>query len=281
MEGAGKRKRADAGSPSTPSSTGMQEERKRSRRERRPSARFLERDVGNRGAFQRGGKRASKKPNASSKNASTTVDDLLHRENDSASSTKPKVVSPKVIEYINISDDEDVPPPTQRTPQASTSRTQIECIEIDDSDAEGSSYPLSPTSAPMTPGNMSSRDVPCSLRSEAQPPRPPDAVTTPSPTPSGTTNTAAAPSTSSSSQSSSTAPPRFNKHIADALAMTIDEQPSQFLRDVQSLINKRRSQNPARQVAIRVQYHDFSSRTAHPPPLFQSWVDRLVKKSGS
>ncbi|KAL1730095.1 hypothetical protein EV714DRAFT_211659 [Schizophyllum commune] len=133
----------------------------------------------------------------------------------------------------------------------------------------------------MTPGNMPNRDVPCSLRSEEQPPRPPDADSTPCPTSSGTTNTAAGPSTSSSSQSTSTAPPRFNKHIADALAMTIDKQPSQFLRDVQSLINKRRSQNPSRQLAIRVQYHDFSSRNAHPPPLFQSWVDKLVKNSGS
>ncbi|KAL1705717.1 hypothetical protein EV121DRAFT_279440 [Schizophyllum commune] len=132
----------------------------------------------------------------------------------------------------------------------------------------------------MTPGNMSTRDVPCTLRSEEQPPRPSDADTTPCPTSSGTTSAAAGSSASSSSTDAIVAPPRF-KHKADASAITIDEQPSQFLRDVQSLINKRRSQVPSRQLAIRVQYHDFSSRNAHPPPLFQSWVDKLIKKSGS
>ncbi|KAL1691425.1 hypothetical protein GGG16DRAFT_53656 [Schizophyllum commune] len=137
----------------------------------------------------------------------------------------------------------------------------------------------------MTPGNMSNRDVPCSLRSEAQPPRPPDADSTPCPTPSGTTpsgttSAAAGSSASSSSTEAIVAPPRF-KHKAEALSVNVDKQPSQFLRDVQSLINKRRSQNPSRQLAIRVQYHDFSSRTAHPPPLFQSWIDKLIKKCGS
>ncbi|KAL1669413.1 hypothetical protein GGF50DRAFT_123255 [Schizophyllum commune] len=132
----------------------------------------------------------------------------------------------------------------------------------------------------MTPGNMSNRDVPCSLRSEAQPPRPPDADSTPCPTPSGTTSAAAGSSASSSSTEAIVAPPRF-KHKAEALSVNVDKRPSQFLRDVQSLINKRRSQNPSRQLAIRVQYHDFSSRTAHPPPLFQSWIDKLIKKCGS
>ncbi|KAL1752199.1 hypothetical protein FB107DRAFT_220456 [Schizophyllum commune] len=131
----------------------------------------------------------------------------------------------------------------------------------------------------MTPGNMPNRDVPCSLRSEEQPPRPPDADTTPCPTSSGTTSAAAGSSASSSSDTANVAPPRF-KHKTDVSAMSTDEQPSQFLRDVQSLINKRRSHNSSRQLAIRVQYHDFSSRTVHPPPLFQSWVDKLIKKSG-
>uniref|UniRef100_D8PW51 Expressed protein n=2 Tax=Schizophyllum commune (strain H4-8 / FGSC 9210) TaxID=578458 RepID=D8PW51_SCHCM len=126
----------------------------------------------------------------------------------------------------------------------------------------------------MTPGNMSNRDVPCSLRSEEPPP--PDL----DPAPSSATITVAGPSASLSSSSTSTAPPRF-KHKADALTAGVIEQPSQFLRDVQSLLKERHSHNPSSQIARQVNYHDFSSSNTQPPPLFQSWVDRLIQKSGS
>ena len=163
-----------------------------------------------------------------------------------------------------------IPQPTSGTLSASTCQPRL----------TPSCLLNSPTSAPMTPGNMSTRDVPCSLRSEAQQPRPPDADSTPCPTSLGATTTAAGPSTSLVSQSTGTAPPRFERKV-DALTPEVVDQPSQFLRDVQSLLERRRSQNPSRQVARRMNYHDFSSSDVQPPPLFQSWVNKLINKSGS